>query len=321
MNSYATWKNRKKFMKDRFLNEKRDRCVDILIPTLNTNKFWKENLTNIYSNIPVNRLLIGDGGCTDDTLDVCKEFPRVEVFDHKSFKSQGKSIIELINQVETNYFIYLHSDVQLPEDWFDLMFDNRLKYDWFECHRKFVIDYEFFTEQYKHERAYSGSQFGNSIELKKAIQNIDDDYLQRNEDIIIAELVKNQGGKYGKVMETYHLHQLTNKKGELEPKIASVSIKKNSDKNWEKKIWDMQWRGLVKYTSPKSYLIENICLSILQCRKLNNFKWKDLRSFLRETNSQYSYLKLRVQYKKFIWMNILKGFAKTLAQNSRNFDI
>ena len=304
-------------LKDRYLQNK-DLAVDIIIPILNTNKYWRENLTNIYEMIPVNELLIGDGGCTDDSLIILKDFPRVKVFDHKQYNSQGKSIVELIKSVNSEYFIYLHADVQLPKEWFDIMYDNKDKYDWFECHRKFHIDFTFFTEQHKHERAYSGSQFGKSSVLKSSIQSVEDDFLQRNEDIIIADLVKEKG-KYGKVLDTYHIHQITNKKGELEPKISSVNIQKTSDPSWEKRIWEMQWKGLVKYAQPHDYILNNIYLSILKAKQLKSFKWKDIRIFINVNKSNFSYLKIRIGYKLFVTDNLIKGIAKIILNNTSYF--
>src|SRR5262245_27577412 len=96
-------------------------AVDVIIPVLHTNELWQANLLSVYREIPVSRLLLGDGGCVDDTIEVARKFPRVEVFDHRAFKSLGFSIRRLIEEVQSEWFIYLHSDVYLPEGWFDNM--------------------------------------------------------------------------------------------------------------------------------------------------------------------------------------------------------
>jgi len=44
----------------------------------------RECLNSIYSNVPVNRLLVVDGGSIDGTLDVVNEYPNVEVIYDKS---------------------------------------------------------------------------------------------------------------------------------------------------------------------------------------------------------------------------------------------
>src|SRR6266481_5981299 len=85
-------------------------AMDVIIPVHNSNEVWEKNLISIYREIPVNRLLIGNGGCTDDSIAIAKQFPRVEVHDHSSFKTLGYSVRELIKAVETEWFAYLHAD-------------------------------------------------------------------------------------------------------------------------------------------------------------------------------------------------------------------
>ena len=71
-------------------------------------------------------------GCIDDTIAIAREFPRAHVFDHHKFTSLGFSLRRLIEEVETPWFVYLHSDVRLPEGWFDAMSAAQEKFDWFE---------------------------------------------------------------------------------------------------------------------------------------------------------------------------------------------
>ena len=59
---------------DRFATDSA-RAVDVIIPIVHTNELWRSNLTSIYREIPVNRLLIGDGGCIDDSLEIARRFP------------------------------------------------------------------------------------------------------------------------------------------------------------------------------------------------------------------------------------------------------
>lgn len=301
---------------DRFITD--NIGVDVIIPIFNTNKFWRENLLNIYSRVPVARLLISDGGCTDDSLSILAEFPRVVVYDHRNIKSLGACIKELILQVESEYFIYLHSDVQLPNNWFDTMLSRTSEYDWFECHRKFVIDFEFYTEQYRQMRAFSGSQFGKSDLVKKAVGHIEDDYLYRNEDLIIHDLVLKAGGRYGKVLETYHDHQITNKKGDLEPKIKSLEIKKFSNVEFEKRMWNMQWRGLVKYGLSTTTNLDNISLSILRSKQMRNFRWKDLRRML-VGNSEFNWRKVFQHFYRWRTVRFMKAFVLLIADNTMFF--
>ena len=116
---------------DRFATDP-GRAVDVIIPIIHTNELWRANLLSIYREIPVSRLLLADGGCKDDSLDIAGEFPRVQVLNHRSFQSLGYSLRKLIEEVRTDWFIYLHSDVFLPSGWFDAMEKGCDHYDWFE---------------------------------------------------------------------------------------------------------------------------------------------------------------------------------------------
>jgi len=272
---------------DRF-RSKKEEAVDVIVPLLNTNELWKRNLYSFYREIPINRLIIGDGGCTDDSIEIVKKFPRVIVIDQSKYKSQGYCIKELIEHVETEWFIYLHADVYLPEKWYDEMVKNQKNYDWFECYRKLTTLIEFWSEkQHKAERAYSGSQMGRTAAFKNILPKIEDDYLQRNEDIIFAELIQGEGFKYGRVSNTFHYHQIMTRRGEKEPKFKRVDVIKERDKEWEIKIKTMQVKGIIKYLRPKKYLIRIVNLCIAHLLNYNALDWKEFREWVKTTNREW----------------------------------
>src|SRR5436190_88090 len=95
---------------DRFETD-RSAAVDVIIPVIHTNELWKANLFSLYREIPIHKLFIGDGGCIDNSIDVVKKFPRVEILDHRAYKTLGYSLRKLIEAVEADWFIYVHSDV------------------------------------------------------------------------------------------------------------------------------------------------------------------------------------------------------------------
>lgn len=271
---------------DRYEKDK-ERAVDVIIPLLNSNHYFEKSLINFYKRIPINRLLIGDGGSTDDCLEILKKFPRVVVFDQSDFKSQGYSIKMLIEACETESMIYLHADVFLPENWFDVMWEHREESPWFECGRKMISLVLWDSKQIEKERAYSGSQFGNTKKMQEAIAIVEDDFLQRNEDIIIAELVGMEG--YKKFLDTYHYHQMQAKKGEKEPDLKIIpQFKRERDVKWEKRIYDMQWKGIVKYCKPKKdYLIESVLGAIKVLRKIDTFNDEEAKAWVNKNDEEW----------------------------------
>ena len=68
--------------------------VDVIIPLLNTNELFERNLFNFYESIPIERLIIGDGGCTDNSIQIATKFPRVEIIKQHGYNSQGYAIKE-----------------------------------------------------------------------------------------------------------------------------------------------------------------------------------------------------------------------------------
>lgn len=269
---------------DRFNKNKKEN-VDVIIPLFNTNELWKKNLYSFYREIPINRLLIGNGGCTDNSIEIVNKFPRVKVIDQTSNCSLGYCIKELIENVKTDWFIYLHADVYLPKNWYDKMKKHQKDYDWFECYQKLTVLVEFWSEeQQKQERAYSGSQIGRTAAFKNILPKIDDDYLYRNEDIIFSELIKEEGFKYGRVNNTFHYHQVMNRRGEKEPKFKKVMIEKERDKKWEERMFNMQARGIIKYLKPKKYLIKAVNDSIYNYYNLGILEWKEFKNWTKKTN-------------------------------------
>ena len=235
---------------DRFATDSA-RAVDVIIPIVHTNELWRSNLTSIYREIPVNRLLIGDGGCIDNSLEVARQFPRVEVLDHRNFTSLGYSIRHLIEAVETEWFVYLHSDVFLPPGWFETMFARRNEFDWFECNQRITVMADYLLDTTKVARAYSGSQMGRKAAFANVTPLIDDDYLYRNEDIIFAQLIARNGMRYGKVGETFHFHQIMHKPSRWLRKVTRVNIDLELGADEELRANDTYARGIIKYLDPK----------------------------------------------------------------------
>ena len=93
--------------------------VDAVMLTKNSMKpCLKECLDSIYKNVPVNSLIAVDGGSTDGTLELLKSYPRVKIIvDAKGNRATSRQLG--IEAVETEWFVFLDSDVILCDKWFD----------------------------------------------------------------------------------------------------------------------------------------------------------------------------------------------------------
>ena len=202
--------------------------------------------------------------------------------------------------------MYLHSDVYLPEMWFDNMEKYKNTYDWFECKRKLTHLVETWGVEPKHQiRALSGSQFGRTDILKNVSKKIRDDYSYRQEDIIFAELLKEEGGKYHIDEDTFHYHQIMNKVGAEVPMYKSISAEREYDRGTEIMIWNTQVRGLIKYLKPKKYLIREANISLYNLNKLGALNWKEFNKWVKVTNPVW----LKHINRKGSWQERLKYIA------------
>lgn len=267
---------------DRYEGDPMD-AVDVLIPVIHTNELWKVNLLSFYREVPIHKLFIGDGGCIDNSMEIAKEFPRVQVLDHRSYKSLGYSIRKLIEAVETDYFVYLHSDVFLPSGWFGVMQQYQTQYDWFECRQRITALIEYDLEDAA-SRALSGSQMGRRQAFEQILTKIDDDFLYRNEDIILAGLINENGKKYGRVNDTFHHHQVMYKQSIWGRRVKSISFELEIDRQEEVRAAMMQVKGLVKYLHPDAQYVRGIVANVDRLQELDEMDWKEFIQWVKQVN-------------------------------------
>ena len=266
------------------------RSVDVIVPVIHTNELWRANLLSIYREIPVNRLLLGDGGCIDESLEVAREFPRVEVLDHRSFTSLGFSIRRLIEAVETEWFVYLHSDVYLPPGWFDAMCAHKGEFDWFECNQQITLMAQYLFELTQVKRAYSGSQMGRKAAFATVTPLIQDDYLYRNEDIIIAHLISKAGLRYGKTAGTFHYHQVMHKPSRWHRRVQGVKVELEIAADEEIRSHRTYAYGIIKYMKPADTtpdIVDSVRFAVSRLVELGDTTIDDVRKWVRQTNGEW----------------------------------
>lgn len=271
---------------DRFAGDAHQ-AVDVLIPVYHTNELWRANLVSIYREVPVNRLLISDGGCIDDSISVVKEFPRVEVFDHSHNKTLGKCLADLIAQVKTDWFIYLHSDVYLPPGWFDAMAKHQGEYDWYGCPMNITVMINY--RLHEPLRPYAGSQMGRTKAFAHGVTGIGDDYVYRQEDFVFNRIVEDAGFKTGKIEDTFHYHQLMYRKSAgFDLNVSRVHVQTVTNE-WERARADeMQIRGIVKYLDPvEAYVINDFRDHATRMLSNRQIGYSEFRSWIESTNPKW----------------------------------
>jgi glycosyltransferase involved in cell wall biosynthesis len=93
--------------------------VDAVMLTKNSLKpFLKECLDSIYKNMPISRLIVVDAGSVDGTVELLGSYPNVKIiFDEKGNRATSRQ--KGIDEVKTEWFAFIDSDVILCENWFD----------------------------------------------------------------------------------------------------------------------------------------------------------------------------------------------------------
>lgn len=94
--------------------------IDVVILTKNSEYILEKCLKSIYRNVPVKNLIVVDGSSTDDTLKILNDFKRkhgnLRIIEDYGTRATARELG--IRNVETEWFLFVDSDVILCEDWF-----------------------------------------------------------------------------------------------------------------------------------------------------------------------------------------------------------
>ncbi|MCL2690826.1 MAG: glycosyltransferase family 2 protein [Candidatus Bathyarchaeota archaeon] len=94
--------------------------IDVVLLTKNSEHILTKCLNALYQNVPVHRLIVIDGYSTDNTLNIIKDYNKKHhnitiIFDNGTRASaRQKGIVA----VQTEWFLFIDSDVVLCNNWF-----------------------------------------------------------------------------------------------------------------------------------------------------------------------------------------------------------
>jgi glycosyltransferase involved in cell wall biosynthesis len=94
--------------------------VDVVLLTLNSDRMLEKCLASVYKNVPVNQLIVVDGGSTDQTLPILNYFNslyhNVKIVTDRGTRATARQ--KGIENITADWFIFVDSDVVLCKNWY-----------------------------------------------------------------------------------------------------------------------------------------------------------------------------------------------------------
>lgn len=270
--------------------------LDIICPVYWIDEmFFERNVESWIKELPINDIYLGINNpkITDYILKLIpnvmkKKINMVHIDDQTHLKTLGACLRDLMKIVNTEWFVYLHSDAFITPYAFEIM-KNYMKpevgiieserFHWDGAtsyvYNQYIIPSYTYDNYYNIDRAFSGFQIFQKKAVQSIIDKIEDDYIYRNEDLIFQYECLMNGYIYKKTLGM-HIHQIFNKKWTFPEAEANL----------------MQVKGLIKYTEPLPRITKEVFLNVLKhlkshkiitiyeilkfCDKLKKKYWKRL---------------------------------------------
>jgi glycosyltransferase involved in cell wall biosynthesis len=198
--------------------------LDVVLLTKNSlQPCLSQCVASIYKNVPINKLIVVDGGSTDGTLDFLRRLPNVEIIDD-SGGTRATARQKGIDAVETEWHLHVDSDVILSNDWFNQawkLVDDRVGAIWGQ---DIPIEKHFSNINYAMSRLYRMGFKELLVKRGKNERYMMHDTLIRTaavkgieiprelhiwEDHFIGRYIVRKNYKFLKVKKPYCLHNLT----------------------------------------------------------------------------------------------------------------
>lgn len=235
---------------------------------------FEENVRVWFEEIPIKTLYLGIGHNNEDVWKRVKELPydNIKIIDQTHLKTLGGCLVDLMKRIETEWFVYLHGDVQPTEGSLAQMetFMKKSKMGIIESEHLHVYGKKKkYFNYYDELRSYSAFQLIYKPSIENWFNKIEDDYIYRNEDLIFQNVCEYNGFEYKKTM-AMHFHY------PFEDDKVSFNLKDTHE---------MQWKGLVKYSPLITPLMIDLIIGAIR-HNINFFgvKIDEIIEFTKENN-------------------------------------
>ena len=263
--------------------------VDLIVPVhFLPWDFFTSNLQSWFNELPIKMIYIGCNNQDENFYNTFKDylsgFKKVKFIDQRNIKTLGMQIANLMKKIQTEYFVYCHTDAFLTrhsflvmeaevDDKVGIVESERVSY----LYDKKTSHPTVYPYYYYRPRAFSGYQLIRKEAIESILDVIEDDYIYRNEDIIFQNICENNGYKY---IKSFAMHIHTNSK--LNQKWTPKGV---VSKDARLMTYDMQIRGIVKYCTPNEITIKAWKAAFNVCHRESNLDiFEFLENFVKDVN-------------------------------------
>ena len=264
---------------DRRIREPDLEPVDVLLLTLDAEIYLERCLDTVYREVPVDKMIVVDGGSKDKTLDILNKYPRMEIHVRPDIRTTGKCLEFAFTRVTNRWILIISSDEEVPLGWYDEMVKYRDKYDFFGCKR--IDHYEFYRVRPRSIDINYRPLGGPWLARFECFKNyhVDDDYMWGVTDFLLRQVAEKNGYRFGKVPTTYHYHHTTDNmrfESDAEKRGRRMVFQ---DPKWEivnKANWarahDNFRKAIVKYLEPQ-FVFPSEGEAVLQHLRKLDMRW------------------------------------------------
>jgi glycosyltransferase involved in cell wall biosynthesis len=173
--------------------------MDVVLSTLNCENKLVDCIESVLREVPVNKIIVVDGGSTDGTLEIIKKYPQVDLYIRPDL-NLGQSRAFSFEKVTTEWFVQVDSDIVLRPGWFQAMLLDQDKGDIIEGGRinhSQTPDPDPAQGYVGMKKYQSRAYFSNNLIRTKAVEGLKLDCLHL-EDELTRRYIEQRGFKWYK---------------------------------------------------------------------------------------------------------------------------
>jgi glycosyltransferase involved in cell wall biosynthesis len=167
--------------------------IDVIIRTKNSEEFLKECLDGVLNEIPTRRIIIVDGGSTDQTKEIALSYNKVDFYSAPDL-NLGNATKFGFSKAQTEWVAVIDSDVLLRKGWFENIGKYMHEADAVEGCR---VDHYAYTVRADTTKSANG-RFGQTLVKKELVTHMDLN-LEFGEDAVMKFNFEKEGKKWKKV--------------------------------------------------------------------------------------------------------------------------